>query len=120
MSDALSSKVIAARLRWKRLKVFTGFCLLASVLLCLSIISFHTDRLIVLTSGGRLVWLLTLLIGLLSSAIAFVWLPAAKHISDEDVATEVERSYPGLKERLLTTVELAHAGASAGTSNTFV
>src|SRR5438034_111548 len=116
MSEALNAKLEAARRQWRSLQTSVGLCVLIATVAAISVVSFHVDRLMVLTSGGRFFWLMVILLGAIIPAVCLILIPLRKPISDEDVATEVERSYPILNERLLTTVELAHAGATAGTS----
>src|SRR5262249_25759099 len=49
-----------------------------------------------------------------------LFLPLRRRIPDEMVATQVERAFPTLGERLLTTIELAHAGPVPGMSTQII
>lgn len=120
MSESLQAKLNEARRRWRTLVMMAGAASVCAVMSALILISFHSDRLLTLTSGGRLAWLVTLIVGLIVSTAVFVARPLWRRLPDTALAAMVERRYPALDERLLTTVELAHAGAAVGHSSAFV
>jgi hypothetical protein len=68
----------------------------------------------------RLAWLIALVGWLVLGGILLVLLPMLRPIPDEKVAEAVEKQYPVLQERLLTTIELSHAGAAAGASSSLI
>lgn len=116
MPETLQSKLSAARRRWRSLQIGGGLALTFSVLVALSLLSFYCDRMLVLSTAGRWIWLIVLVAGALVTGVIGILLPLLHPLSDEAVAIEVERRFPVLGERLLTTVELAHAGAGVGVS----
>jgi hypothetical protein len=120
MSESLQAKLNEARKRWRALVLMAGAASVCAVMSASILISYHSDRLLTLTNGGRLAWLVTLILGLILSTAAFVARPLRRRLPDTTLASMVERRYPALDERLLTTVELAHAGAAAGHSSAFV
>lgn len=120
MPETLESKLSAARLRWRGLRMAGGLAASVALLCALMLLSFHSDRLVVLSNGGRLGWLIGLVVGLAAALLAFVLIPVRRRIPDEAVAAEVERKYPALNERLLTTVTLANSPQAAGVSGAMV
>jgi len=120
MPDSLQAKLMAARKRWRSFLWAGGLAASFAAMTALALISFYSDRWLVLDTAGRLGWLLALLGGLAVSAFVFLIRPLRRPLPDEVVAAEVERRYPALGERLLTTVELAHAGAGAGVSGAMI
>ena len=119
MSEPLQNKLDDARRKWRAFLTTGGFALTIVIVLLLSILSFWTDRLLVLTNSGRYGWLLIIAAGLIIGFAWFVVRPLRKPISDEAVAAEVEKTYPVLNERLLTTISLSQMGA-VGVSNAMV
>ncbi|HXG24042.1 MAG TPA: hypothetical protein VNJ09_05750, partial [Chthonomonadales bacterium] len=120
MPETLQSKLAAARRRWRSLQIGGGLALTFSVLVALSLLSFYCDRMLVLSTAGRWAWLIVLVAGVLATGVIGILLPLLRPLSDEAVAIEVERRFPILGERLLTTVELARAGAGAGVSGAMI
>lgn len=120
MPESLQAKLMAARQRWRSLLWAGGLATSFAVMTALALLSFYSDRWLVLSTTGRLGWLLALLIGAAACVLLFLVLPLRRPIPDEAVAAEVERRYPTLGERLLTTIELAHAGAGAGVSGAMI
>lgn len=120
MPESLQAKLAAARRRWRSLLAAGGLAASAALLIMLCLVSFHTDRLLALTTPGRYAWLLLLIAALAGSGLALVLWPLRRPLADEVVAAQVERAYPTLNERLLTTVELARAGSGAGISSAMV
>ncbi len=116
MPESLIAKLDAARKRRRSLQTASGAAVTLGVLLTLAVISFYHDRLVILTSAGRLSWLIILLSAPLVAIALRIVIPLRRPMPDAEVATEVERRYPVLGERLLTTIELAGAGASPGIS----
>jgi len=120
MPEMLQNKLAAVRRRWRSLQVGGGLALTFSALASLSLFSFYCDRLLVLSTAGRWAWLIALVVSALVMGAMSILLPLLRPLSDEAVAIEVERRFPILGERLLTTVELAHAGAGAGVSGALI
>jgi hypothetical protein len=120
MPEALETKLSAARRRWRAVQTIAGAAVSFAVLAGLILLSFYTDRMLALTTTGRAAWLVALLAGTALAALLFLARPLLRPIPDEAVAVQVERHFPALNERLLTTIELAHAGAAAGVSGPMV
>ncbi len=116
MPDSLHAKLSAARRRWRLLNALTGTAVGFTALTALVFASFYSDRVLVLGSSGRLAWLVALLGSAVLSAALIFARSVLKPITDEAVAARVEQRYPVLGERLLTTIELAHAGAGGASS----
>ncbi|CAA9590168.1 MAG: hypothetical protein AVDCRST_MAG88-4748, partial [uncultured Thermomicrobiales bacterium] len=120
MPDSLQAKLAAARLRWRSFQVAGGVAASFTALTALVLLSFHSDRLFVLGASGRQGWLIALLAGAVVAAAVFLVRPLLRPIPDQTIASAVERRFPALQERLLTTVELAQAPAGAGVSGAMV
>jgi len=120
MPNSLQAKLAAARRRWRSVVAAGGLAAALGIVLLVCLLSFHTDRLLALTSPGRLGWLIGILAAIAASAVAFLLIPLRRPLADETVAAEVEKVYPALNERLLTTIEMARAGAGAGTSSAMI
>ncbi len=120
MPESLQAKLAAARRRWRSVAAAGGAAASFALLTAVCLVSFHTDRLTALTTPGRMAWLIGLLAAIAGSALVFLLLPLRRPLEDEMLAAEVERKYPALNERLLTTIELARAGAGAGVSTAMI
>ena len=120
MPDSLQLKLAAARRKWRL--VAAASILLASLaaVVSLVLVSFYSDRMLVLESSGRYYWQIALFGTLIFGAIALVVLPVRRRIPDEMVAAEVEKKHAALGERLLSSIELAHAGAGYGASTQMI
>src|SRR3569833_214633 len=104
---ALRTKVDRARSYWRGLLAAEGALWTAGLLLLLFLLVFHVDRWFVLSVEARVgAW--TLLGALFSAGMILrVIRPLLKPISEERIATMVERRFPELRERLLTAVEFS-------------
>ena len=65
MSESLQAKLAAARRRWRTLQTLGGLAASFTVVVLLALVSFYTDRLLVLGTPGRWGWLLALVGGAL-------------------------------------------------------
>lgn len=81
---------------------------------------FHADRWLAFSTAVRGACLATFLACCAAGICLFVWRPLSRVRADREVATLVERRYPALNERLLTTVEVAPAGSAAGMSASMI
>ncbi len=107
--NVLEQKLTGLRVRVRLLRFAGGLLLAAAFFLLLALVCYHIDRLDPLTRSGRTLWL-TLLGG--GGALAAFGAAAAAFLprcSDIWLAGLVERRFPDLKERLLTTLELSPA-----------
>src|SRR5262245_25452820 len=120
MPESLQAKLALARKRWRSLRTAGGMAGVFAALTAVALVSFYSDWLLILGTAGRFAWLIALLLVTAVSGLLLIVRPLRAPISDEAVATEVERCYPALGERLLTTIELAHAGAGRGVSGAMV
>lgn len=120
MPVSLQAKLAAARLRWRSFQAMGGFAALFAFCAALSLASFHTDRLLVLGTGGRQLWLWLLIAGFVLAALVFLVMPLLRPVSDEAIAVQVERRFPALGERLLTTLHFAQASPQVGVSGSLV
>jgi hypothetical protein len=117
---ALGTKLRRARRYWALLDAVAGAGWLLAACLAAAVLCFHVDRILVLSPAVREGLNATALVLALVGAGLLIALPLARRRTDEAVATRVERRFPDLGERLLSTVELAHApeahrtGISAG------
>lgn len=116
----MEDKLHEARIRWRWLNALVGICLTFSIFCIVTLLSFYSDRFLILSNDMRLGWLIALISVVVLGLILLAIVPAMRNIPSEKVAEAVERRYPILKERLLTSIELAHAGASAGASGTLI
>lgn len=110
MPESLSHKLQAARRRWRLLQSVAGIAITIAILALLVVVSFWTDRALTLTTAGRLGWLIGIVAACMGALGLFLLWPLLRPLTDVRVATLVERTYPSLNERLLTTLSLAGAG----------
>lgn len=73
---------------------------------CLTLWLYYTDRILELPGGLRLAALISAVIVLLIVAVRSLVYPLSKTLSDEDLALLVEREYPLLNDRLITSLQL--------------
>lgn len=96
-----------ARGYWTGLVAAEGAGWAVAVLMASTLVCFYVDRWLVLTIPQRLgAW--GLMLGLVAfTLVRLVAGPLLRKRTDESLAVDIERRYPGLGERLLTSVELA-------------
>lgn len=104
---ALRTKLGRARRYWALLDAVAGAGWLLVVLLLAALLCFHLDRLLVLSPAARVAWLAFCGVLVVGGGAWWIGLPLLRRRTDESVAVRVERRYPDLGERLLSTVELA-------------
>jgi hypothetical protein len=115
---ALNTRLRRARHYWALLDTLAGAGWLLVALIALGLLCFHLDRLLVLSPVARTVWSIALLLLLVGGAALLAWIATLRRRPDWEIAARVERRYPELGERLLSTVELEgepasnHAGIS--------
>lgn len=118
--NSWQAKLAAARRRWRAVAATGGGAAAFGLVTLACLLSFHVDRLLALTTPGRQAWLIGILAATVVSVFFFLLLPLRRPLADEAVAAQVERTYPVLNERLLTTIELSRAGAGAGVSGAMI
>lgn len=114
------AKLSSARHYQRLLETLEG---IGRTFLCLSVMAlvcYHLDLHLVFSSSLRMAWLVAFGVAALVCAVAFVLRPLVRRIVDEDVALQVEKRFPQLQERLLSTVEFAHASAPHGMSQQII
>jgi hypothetical protein len=113
IGTSLQRKLAATRLWWRATRLFGGVAWAASALICAALVCYHADRLMALSSSAREFWRL----GIFAAGAAvllILWLRTLLYrITDADLAADVERRFPMLRERLLTTISLMPALATA-------
>lgn len=111
-TEPLAHKLATTRRYQKTLLVLAGIAWVITGALIVALLCYHIDRAIPLSSGSRMLWRnLTILAGLLATALLSAWVVYRK-ISDSHIATHVEQTFPELKERLLTSIDLIPALAT--------
>ena len=97
-------KIDRARAVWRAVNVLDG-CLRALIfLLAAVLVGFMVDNLFALPGIVRLVYGIGLLAGLLYMCTRYIVLPALRPLTDEMVATHIERAYPDLDNHLINAV----------------
>ena len=113
----LQRKLASARNWWRVTRLAGGIAWAVTALIALALVCYHTDRLMTLSASAREYWRLGIGVSGLVVLLA-AWLAVLlRRLPDTELAAEVERRYPALHERLLTTIELVPAMAAAGESS---
>ena len=109
----LQRKLAATRNWWRVTRLAGGAAWAITALVCVSLVCYHTDRLATLSASAREYWRVGIFaVG--SAVLLVLWLRTLLHrVTDADLAADVERRFPVLRERLLTTISLMPAMASA-------
>jgi hypothetical protein len=109
----LQRRLSATRRWWRVTRLAGGLAWAVTALVCVALVCYHTDRLLALSASAREYWRLGIAaVGL--TVLLVLWLRALLHrITDADIAADVERRFPVLRERLLTTISLMPAMATA-------
>ncbi|MCC6729197.1 MAG: hypothetical protein IT208_07645 [Chthonomonadales bacterium] len=116
MSGTLQARLSAARRRWRAIEAGGGLAAAVGLLCLLALASFHVDRLLALSTLGRLAWLVALIAGAVAGLALLGARPLLRRRPDAEVALAVERRNPAIGERLLSSVELTGAGAGVVSS----
>lgn len=110
--EPLAHKLAGTRRYQKMILILAGIAWVLTVTLVIALLCYHVDKMLALSSGARVLWrTFTLIMGLLSILLLCVW-AGYRRISDAHIATHVEQTFPELKERLLTSIDLIPALAS--------
>ncbi len=108
----LQRKLGAVRLWWRATRVLSGVTWALSAVVVLALICYHSDRLLVLSSHAREMWRTGIGVSSLLLLALALLRPLLRRLSDVSLAADVERRFPVLRERLLTTLDLAPALAA--------
>lgn len=116
-NNTLQHKLAATRQWWRTTRILRGAAWALCVVAALALVCYQADSHLVLSASARSIWRFVILFtgfGVLAISGAVTFL---KRLPDSMLAAEVERCYPTLQERLLTTIELSPtlvAGAAGG------
>lgn len=109
----LQQKLVATR-RWMRTtRLLQGAAWMVCLVVALALLCYQLDSHLVLSPAARILWRTGIGLAAVLSLVVAAVLTFLKRLPDAAVAAEVERRYPVLHERLLTTVELTPALASS-------
>ncbi|MFQ5506518.1 MAG: hypothetical protein ACE5F1_17245, partial [Planctomycetota bacterium] len=119
----IQSKLTGLRqkVRWRFFLHGSGWMI--SAVAGLLLLHFTLDRLLVLPSAVRLVFLLALLYYLISGFRRRILYPLGRSLGSSDMALLLERSHPSLQHELISAVQLSrrlHANALGGESRAMV
>ena len=113
-NSALEQKLAATRQWWRATRVLRGAAWAICAVAAMALICYRLDNHFVLSPSARIAWRL----GILTAGIAVLAISTLatflKKLPDAVLAAEVERCYPTLQERLLTTIELTPTLALSG------
>ena len=110
--DTLQRKLAAVRRWWRATRVLSGLTWGLSVVVALALVCYHSDRLMVLSPHAREMWRAGIGAAAVLCGLLALLRPLLRRLSDVTLATDVERRFPVLRERLLTTLDLAPAFAA--------
>ncbi len=117
--NQLDAKIAAAKKWWRLSRGLAGLAAGSAAACLLILICFRADLKFVLSPSARVTWKYIIVFTALGTAAAGAAFAALKRLSDRAIAAEVERCYPSLKERLLSTIELIPTLAAGGESAGF-
>ncbi len=113
-NSALEQKLAATRQWWRTTRVLRGAAWAVFAIAALALVCYRIDSHYVLSPSARMAWKF----GIFAVGIAVLAISALstllKKLPDAMLAAEVERCYPTLQERLLTTIELSPTLALSG------
>lgn len=108
----LQRKLAGARRWWRATRMASGLAWASCLLVLLALGCYHADRLWALSTVAREQWRLLIVSSALVALLIALLRPLLRRLPDNVLAADVERRYPSLRERLLTTLDLAPALAS--------
>jgi len=112
--SALEQKLAATRHWWRTTRVMRGAAWAIFAAAAIALICYRVDTHFVLSASARIAWRLAIIgIGVAVLAVSAA-ASLLKKLPDAMLAAEVERCYPTLQERLLTTIELSPTLALSG------
>jgi hypothetical protein len=114
IGEPLEQKLAATRRWWRATRLLVGLAWTVSVVLLLGLLCYHADRALVLSAGAREAWRFGILLAGLATLLLTVARSLLRPLPDTALAAVVERRYPVLRERLLTTIDLIPALAAPG------
>ncbi len=112
-TEPLRRKLAGTRRWWRATRFLGATAWLFAALAALALVCYHADRVWILSASARETWRLVAGAGGLAGlAIAAAWI-GLRALPDSLLAAQVERRYPVLRERLLTTIDLTPAYAAS-------
>ena len=114
VEESLKRKFASLRTWWRATRIGAGFLWGAAFLFLIALLCFHVDRFHPQSAFSRETWRAIILATGIVTALVFAIRSLLRKLSDSDLAEQVERRYPVLRERLLTTVSLLPALAMSG------
>jgi hypothetical protein len=114
MGSTLQQKIAATRRWWRATRVLGGLTWVLSVVIVLGLICYQCDRHLALSASAREAWRTGIELAGVLTLLTALLRPLTRRLPDMTLAADVERRYPVLRERLLTTLDLAPALETAG------
>jgi hypothetical protein len=114
MGSTLQQKIAATRRWWRATRVLGGLTWVLSVVIMLGLVCYQFDRHLALSASAREAWRAAIEIAGVFTLLAALLRPLTRRLPDMTLAADVERRYPVLRERLLTTLDLSPAMGTAG------
>jgi|GEM_PF-2803862 len=108
-SNPLQQKLAATRQWWRTTYILRGFAWSICAVVLLVLVCYQSDTHLILSPTARMAWRALIVLAGLGVTVGSIVYSAAKRLPDTMLAAEVERSFPSLQERLLTTIELSPA-----------
>ena len=113
---SLKRKLAATRAWWRTTRIVAGLGWITVVVVALALVCYHFDRWLALSAQARVLWLYGMGVAALITLLFALLRPSLRKLPDATVAADVEKRYPALRERLLTTIDLMPALSGAGAS----
>ena len=111
---SLKRKLAATRVWWRFSRAMTGLGWITVIVVALALICYHFDRWLALSAQARVLWLYGIGVAALITLLFALLRPSLRRLPDAAVAADVEKRYPVLRERLLTTIDLMPALSASG------
>ncbi len=117
--NSLQRKLAQTRQWWRTTRVMSGIAWALCTIIALALVCYQIDSHLVLAGPARNAWRLLIFAAGFVVVAATVVATFIRKMPDTAVAASVERFYPSLKERLLSTIELAPTLAAGSDSSGF-
>jgi hypothetical protein len=114
IGEPLQQKLAITRRWWRATRILAGLAWCVGIVIALSLICYHVDRALVLSSAARQGWRIGIGLAGLGTLLLTLLRPILRPLPDRALAVDVERRYPVLRERLLTAIELGPTLAATG------
>ncbi len=118
-SSTLEQKLAATRQWWRATRILRGVAWAVCVVFAIALICYRIDSHFVLSPSARITWRFAILLSGIAVLAITTLATLMKRLPDAALAVEVERCYPTLQERLLTTIELSPILALGGDASGF-